>query len=79
MVVAPIRKECPAYCDESISTRDNASRIFRMNRDFVKGRPSANRNKKPSLLPRMAKYDSSAATGQRELCVRPMTIGIIIA
>ena len=74
MVAAPIWKECPAYCDESIPTRDNASRIFRMKRDFIKGRPSANRNKKPGLLPRMAKCDSSAATGQSELCVRPMTI-----
>ena len=73
VVAAPIRKLCPAYWPWGTPRVTNILRISPTNVFFRRGFPAASMNRGPGRSPRLAKYPSTAATGQRLVSVWPRT------
>ena len=64
VVAAPMRELCLAKFGPTSSAACSADRSFDMNRAFVHGVLSQQTKSGPASIPRMARKDSTAATGQ---------------
>ena len=71
MEAAPILKLWPEKCDASIPAQDSASRMWVTKCVLDNGVPSWKWKRGPGVEGRMARYPSTAATGQSVLPVRP--------
>ena len=61
-VAAPILKLCILYLESSKPARMSVAESKVLNRILVNGVPSSKENKGPGVLPRIARYGSTALT-----------------